>query len=117
MRNKEIEIKANWSRVRKEEGANATKVKVNSKRNPIVDVDPFGPPILNTYSEQKLVTLALPASNSDEPVRSKTKLAEVRNKISSTPSDFIVSKDTEFGEKEADIEDEFENYNILDILD
>ena len=62
---KDVEIKANWIRVRKEEGMSATNIKVTSKRNPIVDIDPFGPPLLTT-STQKIKSsthqqLALPA--------------------------------------------------------
>ena len=39
--NKEVEIKANWSRVIKEEGFRATNINVHAKQKPGVDVDPF----------------------------------------------------------------------------
>ena len=47
-RNKQIESKANWSRVRRAEGENATHVQVLSSQNPTIDVDPFGPPLVAT---------------------------------------------------------------------
>jgi hypothetical protein len=49
-RNREIEAKANWGRVRKADGDDATHIQVNSSQNPIVDVDPFGPPLVATRS-------------------------------------------------------------------
>ena len=49
-RNREIEAKANWSRVRRVEGDGATHIKVSSSQNPIIDVDPFGPPLVATRS-------------------------------------------------------------------
>lgn len=64
MRNKEIEIKANWNRVRKVEGLDATNIKINSKRNPIVDVDPFAPPVLTLHKQNTASKpLALPSSS------------------------------------------------------
>ncbi|XP_074660217.1 doublecortin domain-containing protein 1-like isoform X2 [Tubulanus polymorphus] len=42
----EIEIKANWSRARKQYGPNATNISVAPHDLPNVDVDPFGPPVL-----------------------------------------------------------------------
>lgn len=45
-RNREIEAKANWGRVRKSEGDEATHIQVSASQNPIVDVDPFGPPLV-----------------------------------------------------------------------
>ena len=67
MRNKEIEIKANWNRVRKVEGLDATNIKINSKRNPIVDVDPFAPPVLTLHKQNTVSKpLALPSSSQAE---------------------------------------------------
>ena len=66
-RNKDIELKANWSRTKKEEGFRATNIKIESRsKNPIVDVDPFGPPVLNV-SDQRIASLklALPSTESE----------------------------------------------------
>ena len=56
-RNKDIEIKANWSRTIKVEGINATDIKVNSKLNEDINVDPFAAPITNknTFNKNKSV--------------------------------------------------------------
>lgn len=59
MRLKEIEIKANWCRIKKTQGLDATNLKVESVPNPIVNVDPFGP----AHSAVKPL-LALPAPSS-----------------------------------------------------
>ena len=58
LRNRDVELKANWHRVKKEEGIEATNLKVSAKRNPIIDVDPFGPPLLT--NPKKKPNLALP---------------------------------------------------------
>ncbi|CAH1787762.1 unnamed protein product [Owenia fusiformis] len=42
----EIEIKANWGRARKQYGKGATEMAIDAQGNPIVNVDPFGPPPL-----------------------------------------------------------------------
>ncbi|RUS69865.1 hypothetical protein EGW08_022371 [Elysia chlorotica] len=42
----DIEVKANWGRARKQYGSKATDVVVDVQKNPEVDVDPFGPPLL-----------------------------------------------------------------------
>ncbi|XP_064601230.1 doublecortin domain-containing protein 1-like [Liolophura sinensis] len=42
----DVEVKANWSRARKQYGPSATDYKVDTAQNPQVNVDPFGPPEL-----------------------------------------------------------------------
>jgi hypothetical protein len=55
-RNKDIEIKANWSRTIKVEGINATNIKVNSKLNEDINVDPFAAPTTNkSFNKNKSV--------------------------------------------------------------
>ena len=49
--NKNVEIKAKWSRVRKEEGFGATLINVNSNLNPNVNVDPFEKPRSNKKNQ------------------------------------------------------------------
>ena len=39
--NRDVEIKANWSRTCKEEGLKGTQINVNTRRTPGIDVDPF----------------------------------------------------------------------------
>jgi hypothetical protein len=90
MRNKDVEIKASWSRVRKE-GLNATRIKIDSKKNRYVDVDPFGPPMLNAYSEQRSKLALLPPSD--------------RQKKPSSNFDFD------------DDDDDFESENLSDFID
>jgi hypothetical protein len=41
--NKNVERKANWSRIRRQDGTNATQFIIESKHNPNINVDPFGP--------------------------------------------------------------------------
>lgn len=73
LRNKEIEIKANWNRVRKVDGLDATNIKINSKRNPIVDVDPFAPPVLTLHKQNTVSKpLALPPSSQTDKTATKT---------------------------------------------
>ena len=66
-RNRDIELKANWSRTKKEDGFKATNIKIESRtKNPIVDVDPFGPPVLNMTDQRVApLKLALPSSQSE----------------------------------------------------
>jgi hypothetical protein len=46
------------------EGLDATNIKINSKRNPIVDVDPFAPPVLTLHKQNTVSKpLALPSSS------------------------------------------------------
>ncbi|XP_076116553.1 doublecortin domain-containing protein 1-like isoform X1 [Mytilus galloprovincialis] len=47
-----IEIKANWTRARKEYGPSATDFTVDAPLNPKVNVDPFGPPALTMPPEE-----------------------------------------------------------------
>ncbi|XP_052066407.1 doublecortin domain-containing protein 1-like isoform X1 [Mytilus californianus] len=47
-----IEIKANWTRARKEYGPSATDFTVDAPVNPKVNVDPFGPPALTMPPEE-----------------------------------------------------------------
>lgn len=47
-----IEIKANWTRARKEYGPSATDFTVAVETNPKVNVDPFGPPALTLPPEE-----------------------------------------------------------------
>lgn len=49
--NKEVEIKANWSRVIKEEGFRATNINVHAKQKQGIDVDPF-----STYASRSRTT-------------------------------------------------------------
>lgn len=48
----DIEIKANWTRARKEYGPSATDFTVDAPDNPKVNVDPFGPPALTMPPEE-----------------------------------------------------------------
>ena len=74
-RNRDIELKANWSRTKKEDGFKATNIKIESRsKNPIVDVDPFGPPVLNV-TDQRISSLKL-ALPSTEPEIKYVKTAE-----------------------------------------
>ncbi|KAF6020845.1 hypothetical protein EB796_020833 [Bugula neritina] len=47
----QVEIRANWTRARKQLGPEATEITVHAHLNPDIDVDPFGPPSLATRSE------------------------------------------------------------------
>lgn len=49
---KDVEMKADWYRVKKKKGFSATNIKISSNRNPVVDVDPFGPPLLTKLATQ-----------------------------------------------------------------
>ena len=53
VKTKEIELRANWGRVKKEEGIKAMNSTITSKKNPIVDVDPFGPPLLTSATPKR----------------------------------------------------------------
>lgn len=85
-RNKEIEIKANWIRTRKEEGAHSTNILVTSKKNPIVDVDPFGPPLLVSSKQQnntkstKLAITAPTETKKESGKKEKEETGEEKNK-------------------------------------
>ena len=68
LRNKDVEIKATWGRVKKMYGQEATNLKVESKPNPLVNVDPFGPPVLTAASAKAAKFLALPAPSPRKPV-------------------------------------------------
>ncbi|CAF0832166.1 unnamed protein product, partial [Didymodactylos carnosus] len=52
-RQKEVEIKANWARTRKNYGDAATDIRVNSSLS-FPSVDPFGPPLLTIDDQQQL---------------------------------------------------------------
>lgn len=44
--NQQVEVKANFARIRKKEGAGATDITVSHNIHPTIEVDPFGPPAL-----------------------------------------------------------------------
>ncbi|GFN87697.1 LOW QUALITY PROTEIN: doublecortin domain-containing protein 1 [Plakobranchus ocellatus] len=52
----DIEVKANWGRARKQYGSKATDVVVDVQKNPEVDVDPFGPPLLAVSDPPKKIS-------------------------------------------------------------
>ena len=62
-------MKANWSRTKKEEGFRATNIKIESRsKNPNVDVDPFGPPVLNV-TDQRITSLKLALPSSEPEIK------------------------------------------------
>jgi hypothetical protein len=68
-------MKANWGRVKKEEGLKSMNTTITSQKNPIIDVDPFGPPLLanakNQPPSQTSAKLALPAPQKTTPEKFK----------------------------------------------
>jgi hypothetical protein len=110
---KDVEIKANWIRVRKGEGLSATNIRVTSKRNPIVDIDPFGPPLLTTSTQQITSSnreqLALPAPPPPPPPPTTQTNNIKQNELSSTSK--VVKTNSVFKNKSAPTIADFKKEN------
>ncbi|CAF0796043.1 unnamed protein product [Brachionus calyciflorus] len=81
-RNKEVELKANWNRVKREEGFEATNLKVTVMRNPVIDVDPFGPPLLTNTKKKPVLALPAPNENSSElKTKKEIQIEEIKKEL------------------------------------
>ncbi|CAL1540465.1 unnamed protein product [Lymnaea stagnalis] len=78
-----IEIKASWGRARKQYGSMATDVVVDVQKNPKVDVDPFGPPLL---------ALPIGPAPRSEELQQITSTTE-KQQIISTPEHYRLSRE------------------------
>lgn len=105
MRNREIEIKTNWNKARKEEGLKAVKSVVDTKKNPTIDVDPFSKPsdFFNDFADSNNRT----TKSNRPPVLA---LPE--------PPNYHRTSSNNYDDEDKIEEDLFGNHeNILDILD
>jgi hypothetical protein len=101
LRNKDVELKANWSRMQKEEGWKATNLQINSRKNPIVDVDPFGPPVLNLNDQRNVPSLKLALPPTEPEIKytktiTETTSEDKTNKNASSKTNSILKKGGSF---------------------
>lgn len=94
-------MKANWGRTKKEEGIKAMNTVVTPKKNPIVSVDPFGPPIIANPAgsptkspQQPKKRLALPPPDKEKKEIKREKEAEKpKESREKSPHRSILKKD------------------------
>lgn len=87
--------------MQKEEGWKATNIHINSRKNPIVDVDPFGPPVLNLNDQRNIPSLKLALPSTEPEIKYNKTISEISsedkpNKHNNTKTNSILKKGGSF---------------------